>query len=426
MNSRLALFGGEPTVTVSQPHEIWPPPATQDELSELATQRNSDISIRGRTGPILEFEELFLAFLGGEREYAVSFNSGTSALLAAYVGIGIRPGDEVIGPALTYHAALSPLFALGASPVLVDIDRGTRCIDPSAIDQAITPRTKAITVVHQWGHPADMDEIVAIARRHDLKIVEDCSHAHASKYKGVTCGTIGDVAAFSLQTNKAMFAGEGGILVTNDPDIHARATLLGHYRDRSRAEIAEPRFQKLWVTGFGLKLRMSPFNAIVAKHSLRHFASRMVGRHRCLEYFRRRLAEEVDYVEAPHVAEYAEMGAWYGFKPLLRPEKLGGLERAPIVSALRAERVEVSAPSGSVLSKEPIYSTDSSPIYPSMAKHANSPSSTPNACYVDEWGLSLPTFWNWDTDKAIIDQYIDAFNKVGSRLDELKELATPA
>lgn len=298
MSENLALLGGKPAVSIPHPHEVWPPPASQAELEDIAQQRNRDISIKGKSGPIHDFEEAFKSFLENEAQYTVSFNSGTSALLAAYFAIGIEEGDEVIGPCLTFHAALSPLYLLRAKPVLVDIDINNRCIDPEKIEERITDKTRAITVVHQWGHPAKMDTILSIAKKHSLKVVEDCSHAHGSRYRGKLCGTFGDVAVFSLQANKALFAGEGGILVTNSVLYHDRATLLGHYRDRSRDEVVDPNLQEYWVTGFGLKLRMSPFNAIVAKHSLERFPQIKPGRHVCLKYFIERI-KEVEYIVPP-------------------------------------------------------------------------------------------------------------------------------
>jgi dTDP-4-amino-4,6-dideoxygalactose transaminase len=402
--STLALFGGTPAVDVPAPHAPWPPPAEAAELVELAEQRDRDISIRGRSGPIRDLEDDFLAFVGSRR-YAITFNSGTSALFAAYSALGVTDGTEVIGPALTYHAALSPVFALHGSVVLADIERDSRCIDPARIEAAITERTRVLTVVHQWGHPADMDRILPIAERHGLRVVEDCSHAHGSRYRGRACGTFGDAAVFSLQANKAVFAGEGGILVTDDPDVHDRATLLGHYRDRSRDEVIDPRLREYWVTGYGLKLRMSPFNAIVARHSLSRLPDVISGRRQCLEYFRRQLGD-VPYLEPPAVAPDVDMGGWYGFKPLYRPEVLAGLPRARLVEALRAEGMDVSAASGPCLASLPLYA-------------ANRARDLPVAAEVEHSSLSLPTFYRWPEDRAVIDQYVTAFDKVGREYGSL-------
>jgi dTDP-4-amino-4,6-dideoxygalactose transaminase len=409
---KLALFGGTPCVSISLPHEIWPPLALNDEIEELSYQRNNDISIRGRTGPIAEFEDLFKEFLENQVDYVISFNSGTSALLAAYFSLGIEEGDEVIGPALTYHAALSPLFILRANPVLVDIDINSRCIDPEQIEKKITERTKAITVVHQWGHPANMNEIMEIAKKHNLFVIEDCSHAHGSRYNDRLCGTFGDVAVFSLQTNKAIFAGEGGVFVTNNPEFHDRATLLGHYRDRSKKEIVNPELQQYWVTGFGLKLRMSPFNAIVAKHSLNHFPTIKSGRHRCLKYFTERL-NEIRYIDGPYQAPNIDMGAWYGFKPLYKKEFLNQIPRTELVKMLQAEGLEINAPSGPTLASLPLYNSSHNPLF--TKKNPWKPNfikDFPNACQVEQEGLSLPTFYSWENDHILIDQYLDAFHKI--------------
>jgi dTDP-4-amino-4,6-dideoxygalactose transaminase len=414
MVDALAMFGGTPAVTTPQPHEVWPPLADLAELDDLVAQRNCDISIKGRTGPILRLEQAFRSFLGCLPQFVVSFNSGTSALTAAYVGLGLGPGDEVIGPALTFHAALSPLFLLGAEPVLVDIERDSRCIDPDAIEAAITPRTKAVTVVHQWGHPADMDAVLRIVRKHDLRLVEDCSHAHGSRYKGKPCGTFGDVAVFSLQANKAVYAGEGGLLVTSDPRIHARATLLGHYRDRSRDELKTTDDARFWVTGYGQKLRMSPLNAVVAIHALRHFPQRREGRHVCLNHFRRRLAE-ISYIEPPWVSPEVDMGGWYGFKPLVLPARIPGVTRATLVRALAAEGVEVAAPSGGLLAREPLFAEPSGPIFGRQrAVLPPDPAAFPVASHVESWSLSLPTFYRPVEHIPLIDQYINAFKKIQS------------
>jgi dTDP-4-amino-4,6-dideoxygalactose transaminase len=419
MSATLALLGGAPAITIPRPHEIWPPAAQPDELEELSRQRNIDISIKGRSGPIKEFEELFQKFLNDEVRYIVSFNSGTSALLAGYFALGIGEGDEVIGPCLTFHAALSPLYLLRATPILVDIDVKTRCIDPDRIEAAITERTKAITVVHQWGHPADMDTILRIAHKYNLKVLEDCSHAHGSKYKGRLCGTFGDVAIFSLQANKAIFAGEGGILATNSALYHDRATLLGHYRDRSRDEVIDSELQKYWVTGFGLKLRLPPFNAIIAKHSLRRFPIIKEGRHKCLRYFIEKLAE-VDYIEAPYIADTVDMGAWYGFKPLYKKERLGNLSRTELIRVLRAEGMEVGVPSGPLLATQPLYSEEKELMLPDRKNRRTSYAADyPAGLQVQAEALSLPTFYEWEQHKEIIDQYIRAFQKIGAQRESL-------
>ncbi|WP_043472515.1 DegT/DnrJ/EryC1/StrS family aminotransferase [Kitasatospora sp. MBT66] len=421
-DERLALLGGAPAISRPLPHEVWPPPADEAELSELAAQRNTDISIKGNSGPIGRLEADFLAFLDGGARYAVTFNSGTSALLAAYFALGVREGVDVVGPALTYHAALSPVFALRGDVVLADIDPDTRGLDPKALQSALTEHTKVVTVVHQWGHPCDMDAILAIAERHGLRVLEDCSHAHGSRYKGRPVGTFGDAAVFSLQANKAVYAGEGGILVTSDPGVQDRATLLGHYRDRSRDSVLDEDLRAHWVTGFGLKLRMSPFNAIVARHALAAFPARKEARHRCLRHLGEQLAD-VEYLQQVHVADHVDMGAWYGYKPLYLPRALGGVPRSVLIRALRAEGMEVGAPSGPRLSTLPLYARTENPLFPGVPKKATTPGADSQAEHVEQHALSLPTFTAWPDDTVLIDQYAEAFRKIGRHREALVRYA---
>ncbi|MFA5755119.1 MAG: DegT/DnrJ/EryC1/StrS family aminotransferase [Candidatus Paceibacterota bacterium] len=419
MKYKLAYHTNNPSILKPLPHEVWPPNADEEELRELACQRNKDIGIKGCTGPIKELEDNFKDFLDNKVKYALTFNSGTSALLASYFAIGLDEGDELIGPALTYHAALSPAFLLKANIILCDVDRNTRCIDPDKIESLLTEKTKAITVVHQWGHPADMDKILKIVKGHNLKLIEDCSHAHGSRYKGRLCGTFGDVAVFSLQTNKAIFAGEGGILVTNNENIYNRATLLGHYRDRCREEIKDPLLNKYWATGFGLKLRMSPFNAIVAKHSLVKFKQIKEGRHKCLNYFIDRL-KEIDYIEPTVIEDYIDMGAWYGFKPLYLKDKLYNIDRDRLILALQKEGMDVSAPSGKILAEEPLYNSDRNVLFTNIyRKTKSSLEELPVARLVNDSALSLPTFYNWEDDKKLIDEYMQVFKKIKDNYKEL-------
>ncbi len=409
---KLAIHGGSRGCKTPLPHEVWPPEPSLDELSELVEQRKHDISIKGRSGIIQQFEDEFLRFLGDRRKFAVTFNSGTSALQAAYLAIGIQAGDEIIGPALTFHAALTPSFLLGAEIRLVDVDINTRCVDPTKIEQAITSRTKAIAVVHQWGHPADMHPILEIAARHNLKVIEDCSHAHGSTYKGEPVGTFGDIAVFSLQAAKMIYAGEGGILVTNDRTFHDRAVLLGHYRDRSRDEITEPLLQRFWVTGYGQKYRMSPLNAVVARHALREFSYRRDERHRCLNYFKQRIDEEIPYLETQRIEPWANMGAWYGFKPLYKPERLNGLPLRDFLDIVTAEGLEISKASAPVLASEPLFTESRNPLTGAVRQVSNERSIFENANLLEQQQLSMPTFSDWKTCRPLIDEYISVLKKV--------------
>ncbi len=173
---------------------------------------------------IPKFERMFSSYCGASRGVACS--SGTSALHLALDAIGIGPGDEVIIPAFSLIVSANVVCWTGATPVLADVTADTWCIDPARIEEKITPKTKAIMVVHMYGHPADMGPIMAIAERHNLKVIEDCAQAHGAAYSGKRVGSIGHVGAFSFYGNKIITTGEGGMLITDDDAIAERAAYL--------------------------------------------------------------------------------------------------------------------------------------------------------------------------------------------------------
>lgn len=181
---------------------------------------------------VAEFEREFAAFCGATE--AVGVSSGTEALRLALLACGIGPGDEVITTPFTFIATAEAISQVGATPVFADIDPETYNIDPAKIEQAVTPKTKAILVVHLYGRPADMDPIRAIAARRHLKVIEDCAQAHGARYKGQRVGTLGDAGCFSFYPGKNLGAyGDAGMVVTSDRDIAELVRLL---RDHGRKE----------------------------------------------------------------------------------------------------------------------------------------------------------------------------------------------
>lgn len=211
-------------------------------------------------GPeVTAFEQEFAAFTGTSE--CVAVNSGTSALHLALLACGIGPGDEVITVPFTFVATVSAIEYAGATPVFVDVESECLTMDPAKIEAAITPRTKAIMPVHLFGHPADMHPILAIARRHGLRVIEDAAQAHGARYQGQSCGSMGDVSCFSFYPGKNLGAyGEGGALVTADPAIAHTARLL-----RSWGE--ERRYEHLLK---GFNYRMDGIQGAILRIKLRH------------------------------------------------------------------------------------------------------------------------------------------------------------
>ena len=172
------------------------------------------------------FEEAFGAWLG--RKYVLGVCSGTCAEETALAGLGLEPGDEVICPASAPIFVSLPVVSIGCIPVFADVDPRSLHISPEGIEERISERTRAVMVVHLWGQPAPMDEIMAVADNHDLKVLEDCAQAYGPLHRGRKVGTIGDVACYSLQQSKHMSSGEGGIVATDDPEIYKRALLFSN------------------------------------------------------------------------------------------------------------------------------------------------------------------------------------------------------
>ncbi len=174
---------------------------------------------------VATFEEEFAAF--SSAKYGIAVNSGTSALHLALLAAGVGPGDEVITVPCTFVATVAAVHYTGATPVFVDVDPVTYTMDPALIEAAITPKTKVILPVHLYGNPADMDPILAIARRHNLMVIEDAAQAHGAEYKGRRCGSLGDLGCFSFYPGKNLGAyGEGGLVTTGDPELARKIRML--------------------------------------------------------------------------------------------------------------------------------------------------------------------------------------------------------
>ena len=184
-------------------------------------------------GDVAAFEEEFGGYC--EAKHCVGLDSGMSALELGMRAMGIGPGDEVITPAGSFIASSSAISFTGATPVWVDVDPHTYNIDPNLIEAAITPRTRAIMVVHLYGQPADMDRVLAVAERHGLPVIEDACQSHGAHYKGHRTGSIGRFAAFSFYPSKNLGAyGDAGALTTNDGDLAQKVRMMRNYGQRAK------------------------------------------------------------------------------------------------------------------------------------------------------------------------------------------------
>jgi dTDP-4-amino-4,6-dideoxygalactose transaminase len=333
MKDKLALLGGDKAVKSEQADIFtWPIVTARHEQAVLRVLCAGQMSGFDVTK---EFEKKYAQMLG--RKYGLAYHNGTAAILGAMYGLGIGVGHEVIVPAITYWASAAPVYTLGATVVFADVDPDTICIAPEDIEHRITPRTKAIVVVHYAGMPADMDAIMKIAARHNLKILEDCSHAHCALYKGKEIGTFGDAAAFSLMTGKSLAVGEGGILFTDDRQIYERALLFGHYARHDEITLKELKpFTGLPAGGF--KHRMHQLSAAFGLVQLELYPQQMVEIDRAMNYFCDLLDDTAGVRPMrPEKNTNTTKGGWYYPHFKYVGEQLGGLSLLRFSKAIRAE-----------------------------------------------------------------------------------------
>jgi perosamine synthetase len=330
----LALKGGPKVLETPDPPELfhWPIVTEEDEQAIVGVLRRGEMSSNGTT---IEFEKAWGEYLG--TEHNLGHCNGTAAIMAAMWAVGLRRGDEMIAPSFSYWATALQSLGLGATAVFADIDPHTLNIDPGDIEHRITARTKAITVVHQCGYPCDMDAIMAIARRHGLKVIEDNSHAHGSLYKGRKTGSIGDVGAMSMMSKKSFCIGEAGMLSTNDRSIYEHALAFGQYaRMHELTDPALARFAGLPLGGF--KFRMNQWSSAMGLVQLKHYPQRIAEIDSAMNRFWD-LLEAVPGLRDHRPAKDSGLtkGGWYNPVGIYEPEALGGLPLDKFLEALKAE-----------------------------------------------------------------------------------------
>ena len=416
MAASLALHGGPPVIREPMPHYHWPP-----EVPDLAgvvsryIAGGYPLSIVDRSGVYAQLEDRLCEL--HKRRYAILTSSGTMALYSAFFGLDLKPDDEVISTVYSFHATATPLLHLGVRIVFCDVEPDTGNIDSEIIEGLITDRTKALVTNHMWGHPVDVDTISSVCRKNNLAWVEDCSHAHFSEFNNTRVGTFGDAAVFSLQGNKLLTGGEGGVLLTDNAEIYERATLLGHSLKRSINCVKDPKWSGILRTGFGLKLRMHPLAAVMILHLLENHCFEWIGcRAKTLEYFSKGLAATGKILPMARRDYVTSMGAHYGFKPRANFKGLG-IDRQRFITALRAEGVDVSVPGSLPFHRLPVFEPSRYKIG-TFSKADNTGRSFEGAERYYGSILSLPTF-TFEKDRPMVDKYVEAFHKVLAHQEEL-------
>jgi dTDP-4-amino-4,6-dideoxygalactose transaminase len=319
--AKLAINGGEPVVK-SGLGKSWP---IFDETEENALLEVLRSGAWNRREKVDEVGEKFAAY--HDAQYGIPLANGTVALQCALKAAGVTAGDEVIVPALTFVATGTSVVCVNAVPVIVDIDPLTYNIAPDAIAAAITSRTRAIIPVHNGGYPADMDAIMDIAERRNLKVIEDCAHAHGSQWRGKGVGSIGHLGTFSFQIGKTLTCGEGGMVITNDEALANSASQVAN-----------------------LNMRMTNFQAAVLLSQLERLDEQVETRERNVAYLVKGM-EAIEGIYPIPRDERVTRWCFYYWDFRFVSEEFGGISRGRFLEALSAEGV----PCGVGAHGQPIY-----------------------------------------------------------------------
>jgi dTDP-4-amino-4,6-dideoxygalactose transaminase len=307
------------------------------------------------------YEGRYYTFLGGRMirkfesdfarkfgvPYAVSVNSATTGLATALAACSIGPGDEVITTCMSFNATAMSILLFNSIPVFADVDARTFCLDPESVRKAVTPKTKAILVVHLLGNAADMDKIMKIARANKLKVIEDCAQAPGTKYKGKYVGTIGDAGVFSFQETKNMMTGEGGMIVTKNAPIAKRVRLIRNHGE----SIPDDSWDDDSLANIvGMNFRMTELTAALGVAQLEKLDENNRIRSRNSDFLRDGL-KGLPGISIPAHQAHAVPHIF----AMLYDEKITGVGRSKVLAALRAEGIPVGSGYLRTMYENPIF-----------------------------------------------------------------------
>lgn len=413
MNDLPASLGGTPAVDLPDSELesafAWPN-LGDEELAAIARLfRDRNIS----THPVIgELEDAYCKLT--DRKYAVAHCNGTTALMAAFWSLDLQPGDQILVPGATFWASALPMMWMGLIPVFCESNAQTLGIDIEDIRRKWNPRIKAMVIVPLWGIPSDYSALLAFAEEKNLRVIEDASHAHGATYQNKPCGSFGDVSVFSLQGDKLAPAGEGGILLTDDPEIRERVLCLGDITRIIRLDSPARRFA---ATSFGIKTRIAPVSAAIGLCQLEKL-------------------KENNQIRRDNLIHLSHVLELYGFETYLdRPGnertyfeflvrwREGELNPDGWRAALIAEGCQAAVPRYPLLHQQPFFqeATFTSILrLPLQEMPDYSDTSLPNTENLNRNLLKLPSFPN--TAPRVLAAYEAAIHKVGRNQDKIANL----
>ena len=412
--TELAICGGAPVRT--DPFVLWPFYDEREKEALIRTLESKKWTSAPYAGesPAAELEERFAAY--SDAQYGVATGSGTDALQIAFAAAGVRAGGEVIIAPNTFIAGATPVLQLGAVPVFADVEPECLNLDPQAVEAAITERTRAISPLHLAGYPCDMDRINAIAAKRGLRVVADACHAHGSEWKGTKVGSLADLSAFSFQQDKNMTAGEGGMVITNDPQLYE---LCYMYHNDGRGMGDDMGVYKV----MGWNYRMSGFQAAVLLVQLERLDETLDRKAQSVEYLKKGLAE-IEELRFPQEDPRATRLTY--LYPYLKYQEAAfdGISAALFARALNAEGIPCSGRLGKLLYEHPLFTEQR--FFFESSKRVNY---TQVRCPVAEASRGKTIRFPHTvllSDEAALDDFIEAIHKVRDHLEELRHLAESA
>lgn len=317
-----------------------------------------------------QFENEFKKVIG--TNYALACSNGTAGLFAALKGLDIGEGDEVIIPDFTIVVSANVVIMTGAKPVLVDVEKDTWCIDPKLIEAKITPKTKAIMIVHMYGHPADMDAINAIAKKHNLYVIEDCCQSHGATYKGKMTGTLSDVSVFSFYANKILTTGEGGLILSDNEALMKKIKL---FMDNG---FEVPRFKHRIV---GFNFRLSNLQAAVGLAQTEHLADAVNRKREIARRYLGKFEAYREYMDLP--VEHPDVkNVYWMFGVVLKPKF--GRSKEEVMTELRNRGIETRSFFYG-MHEQPVFQTKVESNYPDVD------GAYPVSKHIGNHGFYLPT-----------------------------------
>lgn len=397
---KLAMLGGPPVRT--RPFAPWPQYDQNEEAALIGVLHSRQWG--GYHESVKELETSFAHY--HNLEHAVACSNGTVAIEVALRALGVGPGDEVIVPPYTFIASASAIMLCHATPVFADIDPETLNLSVQAAEAAITPRTRAIVVVHFGGRPAEMDAFQALAKRHGLMLLEDAAHAHGARWCGTPVGGWGDVATFSFQSFKLITAGEGGIILSRSADIIEKCW---NYCNQGRKRDGG------WFDHYtlGTNYRITGFQSAVLCEQLKKLPAQTQLRADNVAYLRRGMAE-VPGLTLAEDDPRVEQHPYYLITLRYHPEGFGGLDRGTVIRALNAEGIPAKATYPSPLYRNPVFTEQSGSLARCIGWHAGQDygrlqlPEAERVCRDGVW-LNHTVFLG---DRSDVDDIIEAFKKV--------------